>query len=744
MSELSSGGGSYTAPRLNIPNHKKDAKYDEQWARFILHSSINETWANNHHLAAECYKFVEEGSSGDLTEHLQKDVDNTDLPAIWLSLNTIPTKIDLLVGELETRGYDIRVRALNKEAISRKLEEKERLRVKRRLQPLMEMVDRQSGMGTSEPEYIPQTEQELNEYIDLSFKDKAEIIMEAALKWVAKKTDWDEERKALFRDVFIANRAFVCDEIIRGIPQSRRVHPNSMIWDTSAKKDSLEDATFFGELNYMPIAQAAEMYGMSQEEIEKVYSSYQQYMGGAAGKNTISTVSDFSYDFGTIAGNRLKWFDSIDGDIRVLVGKTCWRDYKVLSHKDEVKEKDGSEHFQEIKGKPRKRDKDKIVSKNLQVWRQCTIIGGAIVRETGEVPNQARSLDDIASTEPPYKAWVPDFSTGRGVSKVEQLAKIQLMKDIAMYNMENAMARAGAKGMIYDLAMVPEGWSPEKAMKYMRTFGVMFINSKESQLMPGHISAFKEFDMTLSQSIEQYLKIMDFYESEMNKISGVSPERQGVVQGASQGLGVTQSALFQNNLITQPYFLGFERFCSRVLNHQAKMIKIAWAGKEVFAPIIGDTGIDFFKEHIDLDLDEFGVWVESIPPIFTDRSKLEQLISLALQANPEFIDDALPILMEPDTRVAVRKFQRKRALRKILEQQIMEQQAQQQQAIQQRVEALEMQKQDKELSAGLQEQRMKNQGALERSMAQGRVKLSDTQIKAIADLTKSQLPTTKQ
>ena len=397
MSELSSSGGSYSAPRLN--EVKKDDKYDESWARFIIHNSINDDWINNYRLAAECYKFVEEGSDGELTAHLQKSEDATDLPAMWVSLNTIPTKVDLLVGELETRGYDIRVRALNKEAISRKLEEKERLRVKRRLQPLMDMVDQQTGLPTSEPEYIPQTETELGEYIDLNFKDKAEIIMEAALKWVAKKTEWDEERKSLFRDILIANRAFVCNEIIRGIPQSRRVHPNSMIWDTSCKKDSLEDSSFFGELNYIPIAQAAEIYELSNKEVEEVYASYQQYMGGAVGKDTLSTISDFSYDFGTVAGNRLKWFDSVDGDLRVLVAKTCWRDYKIISHKDEVKEKDGSEHFQEIKGTPRKRDKGKIISKKLQVWRQCTIVGGAIIRDTGEIPNQARSLSDIASTE---------------------------------------------------------------------------------------------------------------------------------------------------------------------------------------------------------------------------------------------------------------------------------------------------------------------------------------------------------
>jgi hypothetical protein len=741
MSELSDSGASYTAPRLNTKN--KDKKYHEDFARFIIHHSISEDWYNNHRLIAECYKFLEEGSNAELTTHMQKAEDGTDLPAMWLSLNTIPTKIDLLVGELEMRGYDIRVRALNKEAISRKLEEKERLRVKRRIKPLMDLVTEQTGLPDTESEYIPQSEEELNEYVDLSFKDKAEIIMEAALKWISKRADWDEERKAMFRDVLAAGRVFTINEIVRGVPRSQRLHPNSVIFDTSAKKDSLTDATYFGILEHIPLSAAAERYGLSEEEIKDVYSSYQEFIGSNSGKETMTTVSDYSSDFGTIAGNRLRWFKTVDGELRVLVARTFWSDYKILTHKNDKNEHYGTEHLQEIKGDPRKRDKDKLITNKLEVWRQCTIIGGRIIREAGECPNQARDLSDLATTEPPIKGWVPNFSSGRGVSKVEQLAQIQLMKDIAMYNMSLAMARAGAKGFSYDLAMVPENWTPEKVMRYLRTFGVSFYNSKESQLMPGGSSGISQFDMTMSDSITQYMNMMQFYESEMDKISGIAPERQGIVQGASQGLGVTQSALFQSNLITQPYYIGFERFCSRVLNHQAKQVKIAFANREIFAPIIGTTGIDFLADNIDLDLDEFGVVVESIPPIFTDRQKLEQLVSVVLQSDPSFLDDALVILMEPDTRVAVRKFQRKRAMRAIIAQEQARAQAEQQQAIQDRVSQLEMQKQQTDISGNLQEQQIKNQGALERSTAQGRVKLSSEKMRMIQELTKSRLPTAK-
>jgi len=726
--------GSYAFPRLDTKD--KNKTYHEQFARAIINHCIDDGYANNYRLFQECYKFLEEGSNGELTQHLQKAEDGTDLPAMWLSLNTLPTKVDLLTGELEARGYEIKVRALNKEAISRKLEEKERLRVERRLQEIMQTLEQQTGLQVTTDEYIPQTDKELDEYIDLTFKDKAEIIMESALKFLAKKNDWDEERRLLFRDVLITGRCFVRNEIVRGVPRARRISPLNMVIDPSCKTDTLEDATYFGELEYISIGQAAERFNLSDDEIKDVYTSYSQWAAASVGS---AGSADDNYAFRTIANGRLKWFKEIEGQLRVLVTRAVWDDYKVMQHKHEINEKYGTEHLQEITDKVRNRDKSNIITNKMQVWRQCTIIGGKIIREWGECPNQARNLSELEIAEPPYKGWIPNFASGRGVSKVEQMASIQLSKDIAMYNMSVAMTRAGARGMTYDLAMVPAGWTPEQAMKYMRVFGVMFINSKESQMMPGNASTFREFDMTLSQSIAQYIEIMRFYDNEMDKISGVSPERQGVISGSSLSPTVQQSALTASNLITAPYFNGFRRFNERVLNQQAKLVKIVFPhSPEVFAPIIGSTGVDFLKEHIDLDLDEFGAFVEALPPMFIDRQKLESLLMMTVQSDPTFIDDALAIMMEQDTSVAVRKFQRRRGLRKALEEQQAQAAQQQEQELQMKMKALEQQQAQQQMQAQMQDTQMKNEGQNQRALISSRTKLNDSKIKGTFDLAKIQ------
>jgi hypothetical protein len=727
-------GSNYALPRLDTPEKSKDAKYHEEFARAILNRSVDDSWRNNWMLISECYKFLEEGSSGELVSHLQKAEDNSDLPAVWLSLNKIPTKIDLLIGELETRGFDLRVRALNKEAVSRKQERKEELRVKRSLQPLFQTADNNAGLPTGPTEYVPQSEEDLNEYMDLKYKDKAELIMGGALKWTTAMSGFPEDRKAMFRDVLASGRTWAKSEIVRGIPRPRRVHPLNMIFDTSAKRDDLTDATFFGELEYLPFASAAERYNLTDSELEEVYNSYQTYLGTNASNEAVMAAADYSYSFDTIGGKRLLWFKNVDGELRVLVTRAVWRDTRVIRHKDEVKQPYGSEHFQkipdadEISGK----DKDKIVTRKMECWRQCTIIGGHIIREWGECLNQPRSINDLGPTEPPYKAWIPNFSTGRGVSKVEQLAAIQLYKDILLYNMQLAVLRAGAKGFAYDLAMKPDTMSIDQMMKYLKVSGITYYNSKDAQFLPGsNTSPFKELDMSMSDSVGKYVDLMTYLDGQMDEISGISPARQGAVQGASQGLGVTQAAVFQSNLITQPYFVGFERFCSRILTHQAKLIKISFSeDKERFAPIIGDVGVDFLRDNFDIEFEEFGVVVESLPPLIQDRTKFEQLVWLAAQSDPRFAADALNILLEPDIRVAVRKFQKRAALREMFEAKQAQMQQQADADLQERLQGLESENRMREMEARLKEIEAKNEGGLKKSMVTGRIKLGSDQIKA--------------
>lgn len=709
----------------SITHQKKDLQYHKDFGIAILKGTINEDWAIKYRVMQECYKFFNSGSNGELTQFLQRSADNSELPAMWLSVSSLKEKIEALVGELEERGNDIRVRALSPEAAARKFDAKEDLRVQRRLQKVTQFAEQQTGLPLQDNDNVPQTDLELDEYIDYKYKDKAAIIADIGLKALAKRNSWDSKRVQWFRDVWIAGMTVNRNEIVRGIPRPFHVDPLCFIFDPNITDDEGSDATYFGEIYYMGQAEACERYNLTKEEMEQAHIGYQNFLGNTGGVLPTVPVSETFYD--AVPRETVSWFKDINGTPRVMVARMVWADTKTATYKNEKNPKYGTEHLQELKEDEVRKKKSTIVTDKMKVWRQITLIGGVIVREWGLCPNQPMDLDNLQETQSPYDIWIPNYLAGNKTSKVERVVNLELLRDMAMYNLQLAMNRAGGKGFIYDLALKPENMTFEQVASYLKTMGITAINSKEYQMVNG-MNAMQAIDLSMSDSIGKYVEIMSFLDNQINSMIGTSPERQGQVTAASQAVGVTQMALAQSSMVTAPYFKGFERFCSRIQAKQAKLMRMAMADKELFAPIIGDAGIDFLKENIDMELEEIGVIVESLPPLLRDKSTLDNLVMAAVQSQQMSAADAAALLLEPDLRVALRKLQRKDYLKKIIEQKAAEAEQQRQQEFEQKMAQIDMQKQQMAQQGQLQLQEAKNQGATERTLIQGKVRLNEKKI----------------
>src|SRR5689334_11431811 len=94
------------------------------------------------------------------------------------------------------------------------------------------------------------------------------------------------------------------------------------------------------------------------------------------------------------------------------------------------------------------------------------------------------------------------------------------------------------------------------------------------------------------------------------------------------------------------------------MGYMARLVKIAWEGKERFAPIIGDSGVDFLKEDLDLSLDDYGVFVEETPRLIDDINSFQQIVMAGLQSGGIRFDDAMKLMMEKDVVSGVRRLEK--------------------------------------------------------------------------------------
>jgi hypothetical protein len=289
------------------------------------------------------------------------------------------------------------------------------------------------------------------------------------------------------------------------------------------------------------------------------------------------------------------------------------------------------------------------------------------------------------------------------------------------------MSRAGAKGFIYDVSQVPEGWDIHNVMKYLKTAGVVYIDSKKDGIPSTH-NQFQTIDQTLSESVKQYLTINAMIDNEMDAITGINAARQGQISGSAQAVGVTQSALMQSNLATNVYFSLFNEFANNIFNHLAGLVKISFAGNEKYSPIIGDVGVDFLEDTVELEFDDFGIFLEETPPMLDDLQNFQAIVQAALQAGQVEFIDAMRLLKEKDITIGIERFEKalERKERKMMEQQ---------QALSQGAAQAEETKQQTEMAKiqakgqfDLQKQQLANEGGANEAMIDGKVDMAKEKI----------------
>lgn len=722
--------GTYNLPDLTVPESKKNKNWHKQYVEAIAYRSFNSNYDADYSSIQSCQDFYNGLQTGDEYSFLQNAEDGTTLPAQWINFNKIKTKVNLLLGELYKKGYRIDVNSVNKEAKVRKLQSREDARVELRLSPFAKEIESEVGLPLMSKRKF-EDEQELEDYYNYSYKEKSEVIMKSALDYSLRRQKWDYEKMALFRDILITNRAFAKVELIDGIPVTRRIDPKYMIWDREATNDFLSDSSYFGEVRYMTLAEAAQKYKITEKQLKESYGRYMH--------NVNLHRNDKRYKADFLNNSNMHLYSYDNGELKVMVVEAYWADWKKMVHK-EKQDSFGGKHLKRLSEETSLK-KDVLVNQ-YKIWRKGVLIGGETIVDWGEVKNQPRSVDNFSDTGCPYHALIPHYLNYGSTSIVEQLKSLQDLKNIVMYQMQLAMSRAGAKGFIYDVAQLPEGWEIETAIKYLKVAGIAFINSAQDEI-PASFNQFQQFDMTLSQSVGQYLQISSMIDREMDSISGVNEARQGIVQNSSQAVGVTQAAIIQSSLSTESYFSLFSSFCESIYTYMSGLIKIAWAGKERFSPIIGDSGVDFLRDDIDLQLDDYAVFVEEIPESISDKNSLQQIVIGALQSGSLNFVQAIKILNTRDIDYAVRMLEKsimEEERKKSMEQQknLESQMAQAEQNRKSQIETAEL-TQKSQIDKMIMQEEMKGKNDIKSIITKGKVDLMKQGMKESGDTNRASM-----
>lgn len=702
----------FASPRMAVPDSKKDEQYHKDWLYSILNNSMAGGFFPTLYQAMDISYRYYNGTvdTGQGYEFLQGTTDGKSYPAVWLNYNNIKNKVDLLVGELSQRGFEIGCKTVNSDAQTRKMKYENMLLAERQIKKLF---DRGTLMQVEEAPigFSPEAEMDdddLKLFLRSKYKEKYEIAMERILRYDVERLRYKNmSRKTMFMDMLIAGRCVAKEDVQGGVPLFRRIDPRYVIVDPFCNDDLFSDARYVAEYRYMGLSEAAERYGLTLKQLQEAQDQ---------------PVSSFVwYGMNWNGLDFLNPFLTENGQLRVLVVYAEWKDIKSVKYKKGV-DKYGEDHWKKIKddkdAKLSAKEKEMgytLVSKHVECVRRATLIGGTFLKEWGEMPNQPRQVDMPEYSKFSYTVLAPNYVNYTNTSMVQTIEALQQFKDLTMYTIQQRMSVAMGKGLMYDLRYKPEGFELEDVVYYLKANGFAFYDSGREDLPVGG-NPFTSIDATLSQDVNLYLMISQYIDQQMNQATGINDSRQGFTK-ASQLVGVTQQAMVQSSLITEPNFNSFMEFEKVMLQRHADTVKTTWKYvKDKYAAVMGDVFSNMLEEENEnFYLQDYGLFIEVEPQMVQNRNMLVQMVMTAVQGGQVDLGKALILLTEPDTKVAIAKF-----LSILDKEQQMEAQQQMQQMKMQQDAALAKEAAIADREVGLQE--VKNEGDIAKKMTEGDIR----------------------
>ena len=606
-------------------------------------------------------------------------------PATAQDYNIIKPKVDLLLGEETKRPFNFRVVRTSDNATSDIQE-----RAKQMLTDyIMGMI--MANMGPEEAMRFQQAIQsgeimppeQIQKYLNKDYKDIAETTAYHSLNYLKNKLNITHEFYKGWKDALIAGEEIYYVGIINGNPYLERVNPLYFSYDQTADLEFIHDSDWCCRKMIMS---ATEIYDrfydkMSEKQLNELLEMIENTSRGGINPEVRKTSLDYPH----IKTHTINGFTSnpFEGSDNINVWHCCWKSFKKIgfvTYQDpetgEIDELQVDESYK-VTGLEINVEWSWII----EVWEGYRV-GENLYIGIQPLEYQHISADNLNSQKLPYTGVVYNNTNSSPRSLVSMMKPLQYMYIVLWYRLELAMSRDKGKVPVIDVTQIPKsmGIDVNKWMHYLGALGVVFINPYEEGWdipgreggKPSQFNQFQALDLSMANTIDQYINLMNKIEDMVSEISGVSKQREGSI-ASNELVGNVERSVVQSAHITEPWFWVHNQVKKEALTMLLDTSKVAWKdNKRCLHYILDDATRAFITLSDEFFYEDMDVFVDDTTKNQQQVEALKQLMQPAMQNGASLLDIAEIITMDNVSMI-------KQRLEEI-EQKRMEQQQQMEQA----------------------------------------------------------------
>jgi hypothetical protein len=603
-------------------------------------SRFYDQWGNFHKL--RLYARGEQ-SIGKYKDQIAVDGDLSHTNLDFTPVPIIPKFVDIVVNGMNDRLFKPKAYAQDAMSMDKRSKYQDMIQADMVSKDLLLQVKDQFGVDAfdTNPDELPENNEELSLYMQLKYKPAIEIAEEEAINTVFDENKYNETRKRVDYDIAtigvgMAKHMFLPGDGVR----IEYVDPANVVYSYT-EDPYFKDCFYWGEIKTVPITELVKidptLTNEDLEEISKYSQSWYDYYNSAQFYNN----SLFSNDTATLLYVNYKTTKKIVYKKKILEDGS----FKMIEKDDTFNPP------QEMMDEGR----FEKIEKTIDVWYDGVMVMGTNIMLKWELSrNMVRPKSASQHAIPNYVAVAPRMYKGNIESLVKRMIPFADLIQMTHLKLQQVIAKVVPDGVFIDADGLNEvdlgngaAYNPEDALRlYFQTGSVIGRSYTGDGEFNNARVPIQELNSNSGQGkISSLVASYNHYLSMIRDVTGLNEARDGSNPDPNSLVGVQKLAALNSNTATRHILessLFVTKSLAEAISYRVADILEYSDFKEEFINQIGKYNVGILDEIKDLYIYDFGIFIE-VSPDEEEKAQLEQNISLALSRDSIYLEDAIDI-----------------------------------------------------------------------------------------------------
>ena len=606
------------------------------------------------------------------------DGDLSYLNLDWTPVPIIPKFVDIVVNGMNDRMFKVKAKAQDALSAEKRNQYQEMIEGDMLAKPLLQQIESDFDVNVfqTKEEDLPETDTELELFMQMNYKPSIEIATEEAIDTLFQASHYSDTRKRVDYDITclgigMAKHIFLPGEGVR----VEYVDPANVVYSYT-EDPYFKDTFYWGEIKTVPITELIKIDpDLTNEDLEEI-SKYSQSWYDYYNSQQFYENSMFSRDTATLLYFNYKTTHTFVYKKKSMPDGT----FKTVEKDDQF---DPPQEMMDEGGFEK-------VTKTIDVWYDGIMVMGTNIMlqwKLGENMVRPKSASQYAM--PNYVACAPKMYKGNLESLVRRMIPFADLIQISHLKIQQVVSRVVPDGVFIDADGLNEvdlgtgnAYNPEDALRlYFQTGSVIGRSyTQDGEYNNARVPITQLTANSGASKMQMLIGNYNHYMDMIRSVTGLNEARDGSSPDPNSLVGVQKLAALNSNVATR-HILNASLYITKTL---AECLAIRTADvlefsdfKEEFAMQIGKYNLSIIEDIKNLYLYDFGIFIDLMPDE-EQKAMLEQNIQMALSKENISLEDAIDIREIANIKMANQLLKVKRKAKQDRESQQMQQQQQMQ------------------------------------------------------------------